>query len=411
MNEALIKKTGYLFFVVIGSLLFPVLFFSCMYQTPPTSELVSPRIHIKGQPAGVTSINLAITGADMETIEKSIAVGDNEITIEVPAGNDRTFSLTMHNPSVTVTGEITEDLTAGEEVDITVPLELNETKLIIPDADYYNDGGRLVQIDDMTGSGWIERDYSDLGLGFTLEGHFIPYDVDFDDQGRIYVANFENNPSGGIIRFDHINDTNPIKITNEKVPALVVDRENDLVYFLQSDSESYYLYRCNLDGSNPYEYPLGSFGDDPFNEETLGLTIDDEGMLYLAYRPDGTAIQKINPAGSGSYEDAYWSGGTNFFDVMFKDGFIYAADADGTEIQKLNTDLNLLDTLGDEAEEPEFDGPRRFLAILNKNFYLIDEQWGDDDSFNSLVFFSDFNGLDFTSYQKSTDPFRFFNAY
>jgi hypothetical protein len=337
-------------------------------------------------------------------------VGDDEITVEVPAGSDRTFTLTLQNPSVTVTGEVTEDLTAGEEVDITISLELSETKLIIPDADYYgesaNNGGRLIQINGLNDSGWIERDYNDFGLGYSQTEHFIPYDVDFDNKGRIYVANHAFFPHGGIIRFDHINDQTPVQIIDgEGVASLAIDRNNGLIYYLQM-SDGYELKRCNLDGLNEYSYypDIGAFTGE-------GIAIDNVGMLYIA--TDSYNIYKVDPSGSGSQFPVYYMDGVYVWDVLFKDGFIYAADADAQKILKFdpNNIETPLDDLGDNPGDPSFDGPRRFVAIVNRKFFLVDEDFSNYDEDDSLVSFEDFTGLNFASYQNLSDPFSFYMWY
>jgi hypothetical protein len=49
-----------------------------------------------------------------------------------------------------------------------------------------------------------------------------------------------------------------------------------------------------------------------------------------------------------------------------------------------------------------FWGPRRFVAILNDKFYLIDEGVGDN-----LVSFSDFN---FNDWQRYANGFAFFSV-
>ncbi len=52
-------------------------------------------------------------------------------------------------------GETTEDLTAGEPVQIPITLEINETKLIIPD--YQNN--RLILKTSFTSSDWEELQF------------------------------------------------------------------------------------------------------------------------------------------------------------------------------------------------------------------------------------------------------------
>ena len=54
-------------------------------------------------------------------------------------------------------------------------MQLDSTKLVIPDATNNYLGGELIQIDDISGSGQKTITGADIGLGT-----FTPYDVDFD---------------------------------------------------------------------------------------------------------------------------------------------------------------------------------------------------------------------------------------
>ena len=67
-------------------------------------------------------------------------------------------------PDGVSTVNVTVDLVAGEDQDVPVAMSLSETKLLIPDGS----NNRLVQIDDLNGSGWTTVSGLQLGCGADL---------------------------------------------------------------------------------------------------------------------------------------------------------------------------------------------------------------------------------------------------
>ena len=353
--------------------------------------------------------------------ESIIHDGLKAVLAVVPLGSN----ITSLKPTITVSAGATVSPESGEAVDFsagavtyTVTAE-NETtqeytvnvtgnRLVVPDATYYEgvegSGGRIVQINDMTGGGWTARDGTDLGL--SVDSDFIPYDVDYDIYGRIYIANYHGT-SGGILRLNSLDDTSPTTIVSDVglVPAIAVDRVNSRVYYLADKGSGYQINRCDYDGGSGYTFEYNFY-------DAYGLAIDEEGMLYVASSPDGGAIDKIDPSGEGSPLLEYW-GLNNAWDVLYKSTYIYAADASSPEkVVRLTKDLAYLDELaGKPGGEDDFHGPRRFLAVLNKKFYLIDEDENEPETNNRLVSFDDITGSGWKTYQNGDDPFSFFNYY
>ena len=159
-----------------------VFILSTCFFTGNTSVSVSPVIRAIGLPTGITSVELTVSGPGMNTIGVVYDGLPSSIELTVPSGSDRTFELVVYvdNPLSAATsfkGTTTADLSQGN-AEITLSMELGSTKLVIPDAD----NTRVVQIDDMSGSGWTEK------INPGLPG-FIPYDIDFSPTGQIYIAN------------------------------------------------------------------------------------------------------------------------------------------------------------------------------------------------------------------------------
>ncbi len=418
MNSTIVK-TGFVLVLCFAAVaIVPLLFFSC--SQPDTQILSDNGTSIvslaasKSVPSRITAINLSVSGDDMETISQSIDADQSSLTLEVPAGEARTFTLDMSNKTATFSGSVTEDLTAGEETELTIPLELTGMKLIVPDAAYHlAEGGRIVQINDMTGAGWIEKDYADFSsLGHSSPDNFVPYDVDFDDKGRIYIANNTTSGGmGGIIRLDDINDTSPEAIvTGTEVSSIAIDRLNDLIYYFIYDGDlfTYFLKQYNYSTGDKKEYNLSTYELIPER-----LAVDDDGMVYIVH-DYGAGVQKFNPSGEGSLTGNSYSA-EDTKEVVHKNGHIYVADLGGElspRVIKLTTDLDYVDELPGKPDETDpFHGPQRFLAVLSDKIYVIDEGVEElaPDENNRIVAFDDITGSGWVTYQNSSDPFSFFS--
>ena len=368
-------------------------------------------------PADIESFLVRVTGPGMGTIEYGFAPTVTSITVVVPAGEKRTISViaavSPSSPSAALafTGTETLALNPGDIKSISVMMIVSETKIVIPD--FYND--RIVQIDDISGSGWQTKNVSGFvnppGLSI-----FTPYDIDFDARGRIYIAN--NFDSAGAHKLIRINDMviteyNPIildsQLAGHPLRTLAIDRINNVVYFASSTQ----LFRCDYDGNNlKTDFAMGGIAD------ISGLAVDNDGMLYITYGNAPLAasyLQKYNPAtesiiGTTSAVDYPW-------DVLVKDNFIYVTDLDGTEgykILQFDMNLNLVGNFGVlslvNPETPgNFYGPRRFVAILNRKITMIDDNSGDD--YDKLVSMSDINGSNWEYFGSSGSGVGQFSFY
>jgi hypothetical protein len=344
---------------------------------------------MKQPSAPVTSIALIVTGPELAPIARSIDPQLPELTLEVPAGSARTFTLLINTFSVTFKGQTTVDLGPGEETVVVINPTLEATQIIIPDSYNY----RVVQISDMNGTGWTEIAWDDLG--FSNNWEFNPYDIDFDKEGRIYIANYNN----GVIRLDDMNDSSAETIifgaaTPYNVTTIAIDRAKGLLYF--STFFGQYIYQADLTGS---PLPLTPVQLDVTLEplvssfDTIGIAVDDQGILYLANKSSYQIIKYDPSAAVGSRVVAIYNTDLGFpwdgMDVVAKDGYVYLADHDSPThvIQQLDQDLNFIQGFGSLKDPPqqsgEFWSPYRFVAILNKKLYVL------DDGYNSSTFFDE----------------------
>ena len=402
MNDRIVKKSAPIFFIAIGVLLISTIFFACSNQTilqdtaPVTLDLT---MHEKSMPVSILSIGLEVSGDGMDTISEELEADDEDIALEVPAGEGREFALEIEGPTGSFSGSVSEDLTPGEEVDITIPISILETKIYIPDAQ----NNRLIQVDNISGDNWIELTASGIA-GITS---FRPYDVGFDSKGRIYVANYTSaDGENGIIRLDNISGSNskilvPDSNGYEKA-ALAIDRRNEIVYFLNETSfNTYRLEKCDYNGNNHYIYD-SSPDFNTFSADGIGIDVDSEGMLYIAF---GTYVYKIDPSGVGILEESssIWE---NVWDVVKNGGYTYIAELGGDgppAIFQLGANLSVVDSLTEDPENPSdtLYGPHRFLATLNNKITIIDEDEFSTLETERIVSFSNISGSDWESFDPS----------
>ena len=306
-------------------------------------------------------------------------------------------------------GDSTTDLEAGATKTLTLDMRANETKLIVPDAKGY----KLLQIDNISGSGQKTRTGPDIGFA----GTFVPYDVDFDSQGRIYIAcNQPVTDQSRVIRIDNMDATSNTFIVEDPskmagVNSLAIDRVKDLIYF---SAPSNTLYRSDVAGSNRTLLTITGIGT------IEGMDVDENGILYIAGKNGAGAdrVFRYDPVAQ-NVTGQYDATGLSPLDVIVKTPYLYVANrfgVSGTSILQLDMNLQLVQGYGDaingttNTSPGQFYGAHRFVAILNKKLTIID----DDDlssANDKLVSIDDINGTGWTTLPTSGDGQSLFTFY
>jgi len=356
------------------------------------------------QPVGtVTSIALVISGPNMPSIARTLATTDTEVSLEVPAGPDRTFTVLVNTADMTFKGETTIDLVAGESTTVSVRPVLAVTKLVFPDAL----GGKVIQIDDISGSGWAT-----LSAGSISFPGFQPYDVDFDNRGRIYISNYGFTTGQDVVlRVDSIGATSYETIvdsgTFSPIVAIAIDRELGYLYYATDTT----LKRCNLDGSAVTTLTTTGIGI------IRGMALGRAGILYIAGAngAGGQRVFKYNLATQAVVAE-YSANLNNPWDVLYKPPYVYVANYYGSDGYKIiRLDENMLNPVGYGINAPtlpntdpgNFYGPARFVAILNKKITLID----DTDLNHKLVSMDDILGTNWQTFPTTGNGSAFFTFY
>ncbi len=378
-------------------------FTGCYYIPGSSGDSVRTELVVsKAVAANISSIALVVEGPGMNTISASFTNVGSGVKIDVPPGHSRKFTLLMNTPSATLQGTAIVDLNPGEDREITLEPKIAATEIVVPD--YQN--GRVVQVSDVDWSGWTARTAADFGG----VGAFSPYDVDFDNQGRIYIANYTMStpgPIGALVRINDINHPGPpgsapgvvnLDTSSSYVNSVAVDRINGYVYYTNQKT----LLRRNVEG---YATSLVTFNlnDDvlPALAPPTGIAVDEQGMLYIAFPSGATsgALVKYDPkrtAGSKVIADAgtvyTFSGSNSPRDVMVKGEYVYAIDKGNDRIVRFNKDLQSPVSFPGPTGDPFLD-PTAFVATLNRKITVI-----DDFLANRLASFNDFTGAGWESF-------------
>ena len=88
--------------------------------------------------ATITGITLEISASDMTTINTTIPTGTLETSVDVPAGDSRTFTAIVTIAGQAFNGTTTEDVTAGSSLTVEIPITIDGTTYAI-----YTAGGTV----------------------------------------------------------------------------------------------------------------------------------------------------------------------------------------------------------------------------------------------------------------------------
>ena len=356
---------------------------------------------------------MRVSGAGMQDIETRVARDSDAVVVNVPVGPDRVFELvapttttTLENPIIDYRGK-GQAAVSSDGANVNVSIGIGKTAIVVPDTD----NTRLAQIDSIAGGNdsWETLNLSDYGN---------PRDVDFDSQGRIYIA-----AGFDIVRVGNIGDDNPQQILSGSFNfnSIAIDRDSGTVYFASRSDIS----KADLDGANVVSFLSNEDIYPSYNIQ--GLAVDAEGYLLAAQAP---GVKKIDPDTKEivasfdlpGYVDDPPEAGVS--DVMVRDNEVFvlsfSAPDPGTAVYKLDTSLSVIDSYGrtetdGSADEPgEFWGPRRFVATLNRKITIADWRELPLPKKARLVSLDDLDGSGWQTYGiygSSVGEFHFDNYY
>lgn len=418
------------FLTAAAAVLIIVILYGCSFSTAGT-KMVTPEIRALGlpDPSIVESVTLRVSGPDMDPLEVNYSIVPSVINLAIPEGNERTFELTVGltadftaPPAITYTsfrGKAIADITSDSAV-VTLNMGLGSTKLIVPDYD----GSRLLQFDDINDTVATVLDSANPAFNTFLTANMLSfgiYDVDFDKDGRIFIAENGFGSGQGVVRVDNILGTNPswFGSTHAGIIALTVDRSNSLLYYSNGSG----IYKSDLDGNGELTLIIDT---GVASIQTIrGMTISESGLIYITGTTPATTptVFQYNP--DLELVTAYYTMPNPItifpWDVLAKDDLVYVTNpngADGWKIIQLNNDLTSPIGYGIfkttafsvyDTSPGHFYDPRCFVAVLNKEITIIDDS--STEGSDKLVSIDDITGANWKTLptaDKGQGLFEFF---
>ncbi len=340
--------------VLVGGLVLA----GCMDPTLSGSGMVSSSLSIADAPLGVSEIDIRIRGQDFDPINLTVNRNIDALILELPVGKNRLFEGRAGTYFARTVAPVTPN---GANVGLSFwPV------LIVPDTN----NSRLVQVWRPDQPVWEANSY---------DGQ--PVDIDFDQGGRVIVADAIN----GILRFDSIYDGTPEFLSSvSSITSVAVDRVRSIIYFVGMVGQ-FGLFSMDYQG-NVSAAPLGGVGLSTAERVAIGS----DGILYV-YDSELQEIVKFNP---GTEEEIIRVGvpyGT-LEDLESVDGFLYVAlsgvQPGQAPIVRLNLDLSFAGSTGTIAGNPanaapgEFYGPVGF--VTDRRGLLVVKDLAD--GYSRLVF-------------------------
>jgi hypothetical protein len=393
------KKISVFLLFIIGMMIFS----GCFFGTP-IDKTVTPVIRAIGIPdaSAITSMTISATDSEGvvldETTLSSLPSIPTEFTLSIPEGTNITFELTINIETASTIasykGTALADISAGS-ADVIITMGIERTRIVVPD--FQN--SRVLQFDDINDTEATVLDSNNPVFNTFLVANMLffgVYDVDFDNNGRIFIAENGGGSGVGVIRVDNILGTNAVLFGSSHggIVALAVDRTNSFIYY----ANNYDIYRSDLDGSNEITIALG------IGETITGLCVDDDGS-FLYFADQGISIFQYNLSNDISTEitdvNINQPG-----DVLVKGNKLYATNnwgANGYLILEFATsDLSLTGNYGNfvgdlgatNIESGNFYGPRMFAAHMNDEITIIDEYYdsGSGNNFDKIIQLNNING-------------------
>lgn len=391
------------------------IFGTCSF-TGDSTVTISPVIRGVTLPSAsnISSVELTVSGPGMNTIVVAYDSLPSSIDLSIPSGSNRKFELEVfvNIPIIAATsykGTATADL-SQDSVTIYLTMGVGSTKIVVPDSEWNNGlTPRILQFNDISGAGTLSLNFATLGPLLTAAGYtlstFAPYDIDFDSEGRIYIANYDGSTDSGIIRVENILGAIPFFIsTSGNTKTISIDRENNIIYYNDYST----IKSCDLNGD-----PINS---NIYTGEVLDTFTYSDGFLYII---ESGYINKYNINTDAFVNSKEITQFANPWDILVKENNLYVANfagAAGYQILEISTsNLSLTGHFGNltgiqDTSKGEFYSPRRFVSQMNRELFIIDDDESND--FDKIIQMDNINGDNWKTLPASGDGqnlFKFFD--
>jgi tripartite motif-containing protein 71 len=229
----------------------------------------------------------------------------------------------------------------------------------------------------------------------------IPYDIDFDSAGNVYVVESNNNR---IQKFD----SNGAYVSQfgtsgdddgefDEPRGLVIDNSDNMWV---TDYSNYRVQKFDSNGAYVSQFGASGTGDGQFSE-MYGIDVDSSGNIYVVDRGN-CRIQKFNS--SGVFVTKWGAGGgagtcgenNGEFDSPYdvkvdSSGNVYVVDEDNDRVQKFDSNGTYISQFGgfgsleisSSSDNGKFSAPRDMAQDSHGNIYVADGANNRIQKFNS----------------------------
>jgi hypothetical protein len=362
----------------------------------------------------LSTFHLAVSSPDMTTIAADFTAGS--VSVTVPAGSNRTFTLTAQATNAVFTGTKSVDLAPSTTVSLSITLAAKEPKLIAPL------GSKIARFDDATGMTSTSIAAADLtdGTGTALSdlpASFSFSDASWDTEGYIYASSGDTGADSAyrILKIRDVTNGGQadafLKVSSP-VTSIAVDRTNGLLLYC-TKGDNHFSYRTlklsdtgntNLDLANPgYNEELATIG---LSGTVIALDADDAGIVFLLCEDSANTGHLVRLSGSmgansvmtyassatielaaGTPVDVQVAGSSVY--VLFEAGaqaiesFVAADLSGGTSSGSI-----VGSTGGPNAASETFASPQRFLIGPSGSIAVLDRNEATTPATNSVVSFT-----------------------
>jgi hypothetical protein len=343
----------------------------------------------------VTSIEITVSGAGINTTTRTYTKWPDRLSVTVEPGKERTIGVRINiSPAsdsavLAFGGEGTiKYISAGQQAKVVIQLSPVETKIVVPDA--------LNQ----TVAQFNSLPFKPQTFKTFTSGTMQPYDIAFDSAGKIWIADHFSETSN--IRIIDIVDSKPTTQNTinmnlgSQSTAIAADYKTKYMYCAANANISRIVFDLSLPVEGPKSIPNVS--------NITGMDVDENGLLYLV----ATYTGKQPAPGKNIIRYNFNTG--DFFieplpasalDVVIRGDYLYITCSTDYKIQRYNKNTLTLSfengTFADPPTNPgEFNGPKRFLTVDEDRFYIIDEAGTNDRivSFTDITNWSGWETLD-----------------
>ena len=277
----------------------PSVFMGCMDASLLQTGSAQTAISIQHAPAGVTEIQLTISGPGMSLISRTLSLSTDSIILEIPIGPDRLFEASAGGYSARAVRAV---IAGGVNVELWLSLEVEGT-LLFARGTYDSQSGDITGADLYTidAGGGNERQLTDVslpvtGFGWSTDADWILLISELDDaEGELYRV------SAGGGSFE--------RLTTNTVPETIggVEPDGSRIAYAYDGGNGTVVVTIDIGAPSPSETLITTAAG--FSYSQASIDTDSGGSIAVsadvvdAWSPDGGSLlyarDELNQAGGG----------------------------------------------------------------------------------------------------------------